>query len=279
MTIVRTTLKEAVSRRLLTAVFILTLVFIAVFGIAFAMANGWLSTEEDPLERALTATLLTVLGLYVASFLAAFLALFLSTGSVSSEIDSGQLHAVLARPLPRWSWLLQRWVGLAVVVVAYTLMLGGSLLLVARLVSGYEATRPLLGLGLMALQSLTLLTLGLFGSTWLTTLANGAVVFFAFGLAWLTGLVGVVGEVIDNLAMQRVATATSLLIPSDALWRGASAALSSPVALAARGGLGSDDQVPFFGTALPSTLFLVWTLLYVALLLLLAVRTFGRRDL
>lgn len=276
MTIVRATLREAVSRRLLLAVFVLSVVFVAMFLTGFAFARGWLAEEPDPFEVSLTVTMLTIFGLYVASFLAAFLALFLSAGSVSAEIDSGQLHAVLARPLPRWSWLLQRWLGLALVSVGYTLALGGSLLLVAWLVVGYQPVRPLAGLSLMALQVLTLLTLGVLGSTRLSTLANGTVVFFAFGLAWLSGLVELIGNMIENPAMQRVGIITSLLVPSDALWRGASAALSSPAVLSA--GTAADIP-PFIGLTLPSPALLTWSLLYVPVLLTLAIRGFQRRDL
>ena len=280
MTIVRATLREAASRRLLVAVAGLSVVFIVVFIIGFSFARGELAKETDPLEATMSATLLTVMGLYVASFLSAFLALFLSSGSVSAEVDSGQLHAVLARPLPRWSWLLQRWLGLAIVVIGYTAVLGGALLLVARWAVGYQAVNPAAGLALMALQSLTLLTLGVWGSTRLSTLANGAVVFFAFGLAWLAGLVEFIGNILNNTGMQNVGVVTSLLVPSDALWRGASAALSSPAVLAVAGMAGEGiDEVPFLSTSLPSPALLIWSLLYVPVLLAFAVRRFQRRDL
>jgi len=283
VTIVAMTLREAASRRLLLAVVILSVVFVALVTLGFALAQDVLAAEvaADGAEDDAGASLLTLLGLYVASFLAAFLALFLSAGSVSSEIDSGQLHAVLARPLPRWSWLLQRWLGLAIVVVLYVVLLGGSLLLVARFTIGYQAVRPVTGLALMALQALTLLTLGVLGSTRMSTLANGAVVFFAFGLAWMSGLIEFVGGVIDNAGMERVGVVTSLLIPSDALWRGASAALSSPTFLAFAEVLAEDDigGFPFTGLTLPSPALLTWSLLYIPALLLLATRTFSRRDL
>jgi Cu-processing system permease protein len=277
MTIVRATLREAASRRLLLAVFVLTVVFVAIFTAGFAFARSQIE-GEDPVIAAIASTVLAVLGLYVASFLAAFLALFLSAGAVSSEVDTGQLHAVLARPLPRWSWLVQRWLGLAIIVVAYTLLLGGSLLLVARWATGYDAVRPFAGLALMSLQALTLLTLGLLGSTRFSTLANGAVVFFAFGLAWLAGFVEFVGVTIGDAAMERIGIVVSLLVPSDALWRGASAALSSPAFLAAAD-TGSGVGLPFTGATLPSPAFLTWSLVYVLLLLALAMRTFARRDL
>ncbi len=129
----------------------------------------------------------------------------------------------------------------------------------------------------MALQTLTLLTLGVLGSTRLSTLANGAVVFFAFGLAWMSGLVEFIGAIVENAAMQRIGVVVSLLVPSDALWRGASAGLSSPAFLAAVSGTG--DRIPFTGVALPPAPFLVWAVALVPLMLALAVRGFARRDL
>lgn len=280
MPVLRATLREAASRRLLLAVAILTAVFVALFTIGALFLRDQLAQEAstDPVESAFVGTLLTVLGLYVASFLAAFLALFLSAGAVSSELESGQLHAVLARPIARGRWLLERWLGFAVVAVAYTLALGTLLLLVSRQVIGYESVRPVVGLALMALQTLTLLTLGVLGSTRLSTLANGAVVFFAFGMAWMSGLVEFIGAIVDNPSMERVGVVVSLLVPSDALWRGASAALSSPAFLAAAGG-NEELGLPFTGLALPALPFLAWSIALVPLMLALAIRSFSRRDL
>ena len=274
MPVIRATLREAASRRLLVAVAVLTVVFVALFAVGAGLLDDRLAADPD---RAIAATLLTVLGLYVASFLASFLALFLSAGAVSSELDSGQLHAVLARPISRARWLVERWVGFALVAVTYTLALGGLLLLVSRLLLGYQAMRPGVGLALMALQTLTLLTLGVLGSTRLSTLANGAVVFFAFGLAWMSGLVEFIGEAVENAAMERIGVVVSLLVPSDALWRGASAGLSSSAFLAATSG--QDFGLPFTSLALPSAAFLAWSVALVPLMLLLATRVFARRDL
>ena len=63
------------------------------------------------------STFLVLLGLYGVQFLAALLALFLGAASVSPEIDSGALHAVLARPLSRLEYLLGRFLALAGLLV------------------------------------------------------------------------------------------------------------------------------------------------------------------
>ena len=109
------------------------------------------------------------------------------------------------------------------------------MLLVARLIAGYEVPDPLHALLLMLLEGVLLLTVSLFGSTLMPTLANGVIVFTLLGLAWLAGIIEFVGRLLQNApdstggdAMLNIGTAVSLLLPSDALWRGASFYLESP---------------------------------------------------
>ena len=49
---------------------------------------------------------LTLSGLYIVNLLSGFMALFLSVGSISADVDSGTLHALLARPMKRSHLLL-----------------------------------------------------------------------------------------------------------------------------------------------------------------------------
>lgn len=97
-----------------------------------------------------------------------------------------------------------------------------------------------------------------------------------FGLAWLAGIIGFIGGALSNEAMLNTGTAVSLLIPSDAIWRGASYYIQSPLFLAA---LGTQDGIPFAGTSPPAAPLVAWGLLYPLLLLGAAVLPFSRRDL
>lgn len=280
--ITRLTLREALTRRLVLVALALSAVYLALVGTGFWFVrtrtegafDGGVSAET---EIALAATVLTVLALYVVSFLSAFLAMFLAAGAVSGEVDSGQLHAVLARPISRRSWLLQRWLGLAALAVPYSVGMGAAVLAVATAVVGYGAVDLGAGLALLGLQTLTLLSLGVLASTRLSTLAGGAVLFFLFGLAWLAGIVEYIGDVVDNAAMRSVGVVVSLLVPSDALWKAASFHLASPAWHAAMAA--QPAPLPFIGNAGAAGSFLAWCVAYVALALLLAVRGFARRDL
>src|SRR5205823_5437325 len=131
------------------------------------------------------------------------------------------LHAVLARPLARWEYVLGRWLGYAGMMVVYVGAMSALLLVIARLIAGYQPADAGRAVALMMLGSLLLLTVSLFGSTLMSTLANGVVVFTLFGLAWLGGIIEFIGGLLDNGTMVNLGIAVSLLIPSDGIWRAA----------------------------------------------------------
>src|SRR5919198_572689 len=229
--IARFTLQEAVSRRLILAGVLISLGYIALFALGFHFAYDksieTTTSTESRLSLGVAFALLTLFGVYVVNYLASFLALFLAVSAVSGEIDSGTLHAVLARPLKRSEFILGRWLGYFTMLAIYTIAMTGAVLLIAKAIAGYEVPDPLHALGLMLLEGLLLLTLSLFGSTLMPTLANGVVVFTLLGLAWLGGIIEFVGRLLLNapdpsggLAMINIGTAVSLVLPSDALWRG-----------------------------------------------------------
>lgn len=280
LTIARFTIQEAISRRLILAGGLLSLAFLGLFALGFGLIYQNDSELSGPLSdaqaRAVFGTVMTVLGLYAVYFLGGFLALFLSVGAISGEIDSGALHGVLARPLRRAEFVVGRWLAHAGLIGVYVGLMAGLLLLSARLISGYATPDPLRATLLLMLAAIVLLTVSLFGSTLLSTLANGVVVFTLFGLAWLAGIIEWIGGALSNEAMLNIGTAVSLLIPSDAIWRGASYYIQSPLFLAAQS---AQEGIPFAGMSPPAAPLVVWGVLYPLLLLGAAVLTFSRRDL
>src|SRR5438132_5131763 len=286
--IARFTLQEAVSRRLILAGVLISLGYIGLFALGFHFAYDksieTTTSVESRLSLGVAFATLTLFGVYVVNYLASFLALFLSVAAVSGEIDSGTLHAVLARPLRRSEFVIGRWLGYAVMIAVYILAMTGLVLLTARLIAGYEVPDPLPALLLMLLEGVLLLTLSLFGSSLMPTLDNGIVVFTLLSLAWLAGIIEFVGRLLQNAAdttgsdaMLNIGTAVSMILPSDALWRGASYYLESPSLLsvlgAARGG------IPFFSSTPPAPALVLSSLGYVVVILAGAVLAFRRRDL
>ena len=284
LTIARFTIHEAVSRKLVLAALVLSAIFLALFALGFMMLYGMVVEEvtqrpavSDDQELVLAPSILTVLGLYAVHFLSSFLALFLTVNAVSGEIDSGTLHAVLARPIRRVEFIVGRWLAFAGMIGAYVGGMAGLIFLIAYAVAGYQPVDAPRTLGLMVLGAVLLLTISLFGSSVLSTLANGVVSFTLFGLAWLGGIVEFIGALVSNAAMVNLGIAVSLLVPSDGVWKAASFYAQSPAFVV----LASAQQVgmPFFGTAPPTGPFLAWAGVYPLVFLALAVRAFARRDL
>jgi ABC-type transport system involved in multi-copper enzyme maturation permease subunit len=295
LVVARWTLLEARRRRLLAAGIALSVAFIVLFALGFALlyhaqqrdllsaqAQGELPGGFDAsTELLFMSTALVVLGLYGVQFLAVLLGLFLGVASVSPEIDSGALHAVLARPLSRLEYLLGRFLALAGLLTAYVVVMSSALLLTARVVAGYQPGNVPKIVGLMVLQVFVLLAVSLLGSTVLPTLANGVVMLALFGLAWLGGIIGFIGSIPPgNELMANLGTAVSLLLPADAVWRGASFHALPASLLAAQSFAGGPDlELPFASTTPIAPAMLAWAVAYPAACLALAVAAFRRRDL
>ncbi len=280
LTIARFTVQEAVKRRLILAGVLASLAFLALFALALSFVYGKILENPSPASRTaipVATAALTMLGLYAVSFLSSFLSLFLSVGAISGEVDGGTLHAVLAHPIRRSEYVLGRWLALVLLAGAYVTLMAGALLGLARLLVGYVAPYPAPAIALMVLSAWTLLTLSLLGSSLWSTLANGVVVFTLFGLGWLGGMIEYVGRLLDNDALLNLGTAASLLVPSDALWRGASFYAQPATLLLANAS--ANGGIPFFATAPPSPALVAWACAYVLVLLGATIRSFAGRDL
>jgi ABC-type transport system involved in multi-copper enzyme maturation permease subunit len=279
--IMRLTLKEAMSRRLIPAGIVVSLLYLALFALAYNFAQDKgaqaLTGQRSRVLVGIGMASLTLSGLYIVNLLSGFLALFLSVGAISAEVDSGTLHAVLARPLRRSQFLLGRWLAFALMISVYVAAMAGLVMLIAATIGGYQAPDPPRAIGLMILAALFLLTLSLLGSTFLSTLTNGAIAFTLFALGWLSGVIEVLGGMQNNEGLLNLGTTVAIFVPADQLWRSASYYVQSASILAASSTLGS--AMPILANAPPTPFLVVWGLLYPLVLLGSAVYVFAQRDL
>ncbi|MBW3603844.1 MAG: hypothetical protein KY460_02845 [Actinobacteria bacterium] len=274
--ITRLSMREAVSRRLVVVGLAISAAFLVLFALGFGALYSRVATEDDLTELAFAASMITVLGLYIVRFLAALLAIFLSSSAVATEIDSGVLHAVLARPLSRTSWLGQRWLAFVLVTVGYVSLMTVAVIAIANGIAEYAPLDPWRAIVVIALELAVLLSLGLLTSTTWSAVTSGVVTFSLFGVAWLAGIIELIGDQLRNETMQLIGIGTSLVMPSDALWRGASFYLQSPSVLVATRAAGGGN--PFAGSAPPTTSLIAWSVAYATCLLAIAAWRLRRRD-
>lgn len=276
--IARLTFQEAARRRILLAALVLGLLFLTVFGIGFHYINIELETEfgGDRVEMNEIRNFLLIAGLYVVNFLTVMMTVLTSVDTLSGEISSGTIHTLVSKPIRRWEIVLGKWLGFSGMLTLYLLLMAGGIIGFVALRTGYLPPNPLPAFGLLWLNAIMLLTVSLLGGARLSTLANGVLVFGLFGVAFIGGWIEQIGSFLPNLDARQTATnigiVTSLIMPSEALWKRVAFEIQSPL-VAAMG------FSPFTARTVPSPLMIAYAVLYLFVLLFAAIRQFSRRDL
>jgi len=268
------TFREARRRKILWVALGLGLAFVALFTVGFYFAFIDVLRRGQGRNIFLDSTLnfLIMAGLYVISFLGVMLAVLTSVATLPGEISSHTVQALAAKPVARSAILLGKWMGLALMLTGYIFLLSGGVMAATWVISGYVLPNWLIGVPLIALQALVMLTVCILGGTRLSTVANGVVAFMLYGLAFVGGWIETVGSFAHNETAVDIGILSSLLVPSEAMWKMASWLMQPPV-------LRGLNISPFSMLVAPSQAMLVYAIAYVLVLLALAVRSFSRRDL
>ena len=272
--IARLTLREAASRKILWAALILGVAFLALYGVGAYFIQREIVRENTALPfRREMYNFMAMAGLYVVNFLVVMMTVLTSVDTLAGEIASGTIQAVVTKPLRRSEIVLGKWLGFAVMLVLYVALMAGGVAAVTVAVTGFVMPGLARGLALIALEGLTLLSVCILGGSLLSTLANGVLAFGLYGLAFAGGWIEQIGSLLRNEAAVNIGIVSSLLMPSEALWKRAAFEMQSPLTRE----LGS--VTPFSATSVPNERMILYAVVYIAVMLALALRQFSRRDL
>lgn len=273
--IARLTFQEAARRRILLAALLLGALFLLVFGLGlhFIYREEMRNPITTSAGRSEIYNFLLMAGLYVVNFLTVMMTVLTSVDTLSGEIASGTIHTIVAKPLRRWEVVLGKWLGFAIMLTVYILLMAGGVMLLVSQIGQYLPPNPLAGLSLIWLNGLLMLSISLLGGAFLSTLANGVLVFGLFGVAFVGGWIEQFGSMIGNQSAIHIGVITSLLMPSEALWRRAAFEMRSP--LASMMGFS-----PFTSsTSVPSPVMIGFAVTYIVFAIALGMFLFSRRDL
>jgi len=269
--IARLTFREAARRWVVWVALALGLLFLVIYAIGFNEIEKDLSRQGN-LVAAEMHNFFLMTGLYVVNFLTSLMTVLTSVDTLSGEISSGTIHTVVSKPVPRWQIVLGKWLGFTAMLSLYLLLMAGGVTLAGYLVADTVLPHLVQGVLLMWLTILILLGVSLLGGTLLSTLANGVMVFGLFGIAFIGGWIEQIGAFLNSQAAVNVGIVTSLLLPSEAMWRRAAFEMQSPL-VAAMG------VSPFASQSAPSPVMVGYGVLYLVIVLFLAMQRFTRRDL
>lgn len=273
-------LRESLRRRVFSVVGLLTLAFLALYGLGTWQLFDTVGQFEEPIDGvdARTVAGATILGLamFATLFLGTILAVFLTLGAVRGDAERGLLQPVLVRPVHRRTVLAGRFAAAAAVCAAYVIAVFLAATAITWAFSDWWPDRTLSPALQLAAAVAVLSALSLAGSVLLSANANGIAVFMLFGAGLTAGLLGQIGEALGSRTLDRVADVVSWVLPFEALYQAALAALTTDTVGFTRLAI---NLGPFGGAEAASPLLWPWTLAYLGLLGVAAAAAFARRDL
>jgi Cu-processing system permease protein len=279
-TIAAFALRESLRRRVFAVVGLLTIAFLALYGLGTWQLFETVGTFDEPIDgvEARTVAGATILGLamFATLFLGTILAVFLTLGAVRGDAERGLLQPVLVRPVHRRTVLIGRFVAAASVCGVYVILVFLAATTITWVFSDWWPDRTLVPALQLAAAVAVLSALSLAGSVLLSSSANGIAVFMLFGAGLTAGLLGQIGEALGSRTLDRVADVVSWALPFEALYQGALAAITADTLGFTRLAI---DLGPFGGAEDASALLWPWTIAYVALVGAGAAAAFARRDL
>jgi len=279
--IARLTFREAIRRRILLAGLVLGVAFVIIYSIGIHFIFGQIAGDTAAnMPNQMAANIMNaearntflMMGLYAATFLSVAMAALLGADTLAGEINSGTIQTIATKPIRRADVVLGKWLGFAELLGLYVLLLAGGITLSVFVQSGYTPDNLFIGLGVIYMESVLIMTITLMFSAAFPALATGGIVFGLYGLAFIGGWIEAFGAVLQNDTAIKVGIITSLLNPSESLWKRAAFEMQTPL-------MGTFFGSPFASLSVPSPLMIVYAVLYLCVTLILAIRIFQQRDL
>lgn len=281
ITIAGHALREAVRRRVLLVVALLTAVFLGLYALAAFEAFDSLERTSGggivPIdEQALAGGTLLGLAMFVALFLGVVLAIFLTLGAVRGDAERGLLQPLVVRPVGRTTLLIGRLLAASAVCAPYVVIVFLVAALITWVAGDFTPGSLVIPAAGLALGVVTVVAISLLGSTVLGTTANGIAIFMVFATGLAAGLLGQIGDALDVDSLMTASSIISWIVPFEALYQSGLYALTSDI----DGAAGVIVQLgPFGGASSVGTAIWPWAVAWSAAVMGLAALAFRRRDL
>ena len=243
------------------------LVLFAILLIGASLLIGELTAGQD-------VKIIKDLGLSATSLFGLFIAVFIGIGLVSKEVERRSIYSLLAKPIHRWQLVVGKYVGLALTLaVNVAVMAVAQYAVLAYLRWGVSADvirawdappldpKLLVAIGLILVELMLVTAIAVFFSTFSTPLLSAALTFGVFLVGHFSSDLRNFQDAVDSPAAARLARGLYWVLPNLAQFD-------------VKADVVHGQAVPA-GYALMSV---AYAALYIAMLLVLAVYVFSRRD-
>jgi ABC-type transport system involved in multi-copper enzyme maturation permease subunit len=180
------TFRETVRDRILYA-----FVFFALFVTLAGILLGSLSIGSESGLRVLED-----IGMFTISTIGGIIAIFVGTNLVYKELDKRTIYLIFTKPIRRWQFIVGKFLGLALCLLAVTAMMGGFLMAISCWKGEHNLLAMVGSLGLLYLELLLVNALATFFSTFGTPLMS---TIYTLGL-WICGHLGPSLKALGNMS-------------------------------------------------------------------------------
>jgi ABC-type transport system involved in multi-copper enzyme maturation permease subunit len=274
-------LREAMRRRVFVIVLVLTVLFLGLFALANHYVFRDVASITPPEDvnvdgRTFAGAFLLGLAMFATLFLGVVMAVFLTLGTVSGDAERGLLQPLVVRPVGRSTLLLARFGGAALVCTAYVLGVYFASMAITGITGDWWPNR-IVSPGIELAAAVVLVAaLSLVGSVVLSATANGIAVFMLFGAGLVAGLLGTIGHALNSHSIKHASTIAAWVLPFEALYQDA----LRQITVGASGLTGFLLELgPFGGGYVHGWSIRLWAAAYLALVGVVALALFARRDL
>ncbi len=275
----RMTFREAIRKRMIWIVFLMTALFVAFYGWGVMRFKATWSAREAarsfrfPITFNQAVDLNMAFAVFIIFFLAGVMGIFAAIGTIAGEIDGGTFQAILPKPIRRWEVVIGKWLGYAIMLALYVGIVVAAVTTEVGLITHHVPAGMWKAALVVIIATWWLLALTVLGSTIFATMANGIVCYmlYAFGLA--ATIVESMGNLFQIRAMENSGLVLSLLFPSQRIYNYANY-LIQPATNFSFGGGGGPSAAPPSGAVVP------FAIGYLALLIVVgACFVFRKKDL
>ena len=267
------TFREAARKKILWTALLAGIGFLVVFGIGLKFQVGDLKNSSvPPFLRYQVISAMLIIGLYTVDLLAVVMTTLTSVDTIAGEISSGTIYAIAMKPMDRWQILVGKWLGFVAMAAVYVGITFWGTVAEGYWIGGVMAQHPLRGGLLVFLECVVALSVTFMFGTWFSTLTSGVVTLGLLGVAFLGGWLEQMSGFTEGSRLAMVGILTSLIMPSEALWRRAAFEMESPLS-------GSLQFSPFSDVSIPSGAMVGYACFYLLVALGIAIYHFRERDL
>lgn len=267
------TFREAARRKILWTAVAAGAAFLTLFAIGMHyQAKEFAERSTAPVFRHQIQLAMLQIGFYAVNLLAVVMTILTSVDTLSGEIASGTIQAIATKPMARWEILIGKWLGFAGMIGIYVLGMFGGVAAMGYVIADVRQHNTLSGALLVLLECLLLLTVTFACGTKFSTLTNGVIVLGLHGLAFIGGWIEQIGTLTDSSKLQTIGIVSSLVMPSESVWRRASFEMQSSVTRAMQ-------FTPFSSSSAPSVAMIGYAALYLLVAMAIALYNFRERDL